>query len=266
MIKLKPLLTKQRLVEGFNRLVIDLNEYIGHIETNSPIHYYVKKYKKLDPEEELELIKKYQDKKDSKAFDRLIRGYSKYMISMIMKNKNKFANLDPNITTEEVFNTMIMNFARAINKFDADKGAKFFTYLDKWLYEVVRNYKHYITKSSLKIRNKSGSIDKAKNTEDGKLTMADLLADPDAVDNYKAKEKRDFMSNLAKKGFKKLTDDEQFVIRAKYGFLNAEEEDKILSKKGKVTNKTIAAHLNITAPGVRVIHVRSLLKLRKAMK
>ena len=131
MIKLKELVIEKKLIDGFNKLIIHLNEYIGHIKPNSPIKFYLKKYKKLNQSEENKLIKKYQTKKDSKAFDALIRSYSKYMIKMIMKNKSKFERVDFNVTTEEVFNAMIINFAKAINKFDPNKGYKFITYLDK---------------------------------------------------------------------------------------------------------------------------------------
>jgi DNA-directed RNA polymerase sigma subunit (sigma70/sigma32) len=105
-------------------------EDIRNIESSSPISYYIKKYEPIDdPEEEIELVKKYQKKKDPKAFDRLIRAQSKYILKLIMNNKRKLEKIDPNISTEEVFNVMIINFAKAINKFDTEKGARFYTYL-----------------------------------------------------------------------------------------------------------------------------------------
>ena len=145
MIRLKSLITERINVynqaNNFNQLLEDirsskstdtlLREYIGHIAPSSPISYYLKNYKKLEDKEVNALIQKYQKKKDSKAFDELIKMYSKYMVKMIMKNKSKLEKVDKNITTEEVFNAMIINFQKAMVKFDATKDLKFITYLDK---------------------------------------------------------------------------------------------------------------------------------------
>gem|GEM_PF-3740727 len=105
-------------------------EDIRNVESSSPIHYYIKRYEPIDdPDEEKELVLRYQKKKDPRAFDRLIRAQSKYMLKLIMNNKSRLEKIDKNISTEEVFNVMIINFAKAINKFNANKNVRFYTYL-----------------------------------------------------------------------------------------------------------------------------------------
>jgi len=281
MIELTPLISKRIKINiqatNLNKLIEDisnckntdtlLKEYIGHVDPKSPIHYYIKNYKPLSDDKINDLIARYQKTKDSRAFDELIKANSKYMLSMIMKSKHKLEKVDSNVTTEEVFNAMIMNFSKAINKFDVTKNLKFITYLDKWLKEVVFNYKHFISKSSRIVKNKSSSLDMKIGKGGGKQrTLGDLIADPDQVDMYSEKEKSDFMVALSKRGFSALSSDEEFVIRAKYGMLSSKLEDKILSGKGKVTNKTIGKFLGKTGAAVLNIHKRALLKLKKKLR
>lgn len=276
MIKLTKIIKEQIYKQPLNKLIEDINnadkyetlivEYIGHINSKSPISYYIKHYKPLDQQEENELIKKYQRNKDSRAFDRLIRAHSKAMLSLIMKNRNKLERIDPNITTEEVFNVMITNFAKAIKKFKPEKGNRFSTYLQNWLQEVIYNYKHFISKSSKIMQNRSSSMDMKIGKGSGKKrNLSDLIADPDAVDLYTDREKNKFMQQLSKKGFPGLNKKERFIIKAKYGMLDPQKEKKMWSHKGKITNQKIGDYLGITGMRVQQLHRTALKKLKKIL-
>ncbi len=91
-------------------------------------------FKKMSREEEVELIKKYRNKKDYTARDKLVLNN----IGLIKKIVKKFNYVGYDY--DDLFMTAMEGALRAVERYDIDKHTKFSTYMKECVVGVLKNY------------------------------------------------------------------------------------------------------------------------------
>ena len=237
--------------------MLKLKKILEYIDRpTSALDKYIKNRIDLSREEENKLIEKYNKSKDSKALDILLKSKGPYIAQFIWKYKKRFEYLDSNITFEEAFNMMVVNFLRALNTFDPEKG-KFITHLRPWLEEVGKNPSKIIGK--LKAKHKIISIDKPIKGKDKDMSLADLIKDPKA--NIERQHKYKELFKKFKIEIEKLPEKQKAVIKVALGF-----DPEHIIKKSKIKYADIAKELDMKKDVVGRQYLLAIKNLKKALK
>lgn len=229
-----------------------MNVYANDFNTTVQTYYTsLRKYKSISREKEKELFKQIKNNNNEQAKNEIIESHLKFVFDVAKCYKGK------GVPLEDLISEGNIGLAKAINKFDENKGIKFITYAVWWIKQSILE--------CLKKRNK---ISFNEVLEDDNLTNSNNDFCFDNVDdcneicdeNYNItteyddviKELNEVKSNVIKKLLKKLPYRGQKIIIYYYGLDN--EEEKNLDEIGQ--------ELGITKERVRQIKEKCLKILR----
>ncbi len=229
-----------------------MNVYANDFNTTVQTYYTsLRKYKSISREKEKELFKQIKNNNNEQAKNEIIESHLKFVFDVAKCYKGK------GVPLEDLISEGNIGLAKAINKFDENKGIKFITYAVWWIKQSILE--------CLKKRNK---ISFNEVLEDDNLTNSnndfcfDNIDDNNEIfnENYNItteyddviKELNEVKSNVIKKLLKKLPYRGQKIIIYYYGLDN--EEEKNLDEIGQ--------ELGITKERVRQIKEKCLKILR----
>jgi RNA polymerase primary sigma factor len=229
-----------------------MNVYANDFNTTVQTYYTsLRKYKSISREKEKELFKQIKNNNNEQAKNEIIESHLKFVFDVAKCYKGK------GVPLEDLISEGNIGLAKAINKFDENKGIKFITYAVWWIKQSILE--------CLKKRNK---ISFNEVLEDDNLTNSnndfcfDNVDDNNEIfnENYNItteyddviKELNEVKSNVIKKLLKKLPYRGQKIIIYYYGLDN--EEEKNLDEIGQ--------ELGITKERVRQIKEKCLKILR----
>lgn len=229
-----------------------MNVYANDFNTTVQTYYTsLRKYKSISREKEKELFKQIKNNNNEQAKNEIIESHLKFVFDVAKCYKGK------GVPLEDLISEGNIGLAKAINKFDENKGIKFITYAVWWIKQSILE--------CLKKRNK---VSFNEVLEDDSLTNSNNGFCFDNVDdcneicdeNYNItteyddviKELNEVKSNVIKKLLKKLPYRGQKIIIYYYGLDN--EEEKNLEEIGQ--------ELGITKERVRQIKEKCLKILR----
>jgi RNA polymerase sigma-32 factor len=94
------------------------------------------KTKILSSEEQLKLLKLWQETKNSRAFTKLVE--SNYRL--VTKIAYKYGRNNPRLESEDLIQQGLLGLSKAAEKFDLSKDVSFITYAHYWIDQSVRSY------------------------------------------------------------------------------------------------------------------------------
>ena len=92
---------------------------------------FKKSEKLLEKKEEYDLIKSWQDNKNSKSLNKLLSAYKKLVVSIT----KKFSSYG--LPQEDLIQEGTMGLVRGVEKFDPARGYKFSTYAYWWIRQGI---------------------------------------------------------------------------------------------------------------------------------
>ena len=234
----------------------------GTLYPSKALVKYINQKSKLKTEMDvINAISKFRKTRDKKIFNELIKKYSKMMANLIYTNTTRLLKVSPNLSFDEIFNTMVLNFNRAIELFDPNRKIMFSTYLNNWLREVIQNPRHFLDKFTAKNKKVIASLDVkyAKNSDNDGSTLGDSISDS-SIEDMEVSYKKSKMMIKVEKEIDKFPDNMKAVMKYKLGLVDTSE---VKNKTGSVTDVLIAKKLNISSPTVKSLYVTGLSKIKK---
>jgi RNA polymerase primary sigma factor len=240
--------------------------------------YKFANHKILTQEQEKELFKEYHTETSPKhkAYlrDKLISLNMKFAARCANTYNGKFSYVDQ----DDLKSYAMLGLIHAIDEYDYTKNVKFTSFAVFWIKSYinrnVEKYEGFIRYPSnlhrelyLKNINKEEdartlemqnnirgltSLDQqVSDSDENDKTLADSTYDHQAEDIIGSIYKNQ-LENLIDKAFKKLSYDEQYIIKNIFGF-----------NEQKITNKELANELNMTYEKLRSIRRKCLLKIKQ---
>ncbi len=143
-------------------------------------HYKQKinQYSVLEHHEEIELIRKYKTEKCEKAFNRIINGYLRLVVSIVEKHfKRKYSSID----TLDMISSGNIGLIIALNKFDLSKEVRFATYANWW---IIAKIQEFIVSNISIIKQNQKKVHKTLFTSDKSISIIpDLSLDTPISDS-----------------------------------------------------------------------------------
>lgn len=142
--------------------------------------------KTLEKEEELELVRLYQETGDRKAYTRLIEAYLPLVISIANKiNSKKILDL------EELIQEGNQGLLKAVDKYDPTRDARIGTYAWWWIYRHIIKYINQQRSQSTKEVYSLESLDYRIDTASGEARPDEVLEYVKLVDEFEKQLKTD---------------------------------------------------------------------------
>lgn len=229
-----------------------MNVYANDFNTTVQTYYTsLRKYKSISREKEKELFKQIKNNNNEQAKNEIIESHLKFVFDVAKCYKGK------GVPLEDLISEGNIGLAKAINKFDENKGIKFITYAVWWIKQSIleclkkRNkisFNEVLEDDNLTNSNNDFCFDNVDDNNEIFNENYDITTEYDDV----IKELNEVKSNVIKKLLKKLPYRGQKIIIYYYGLDN--EEEKNLDEIGQ--------ELGITKERVRQIKEKCLKILR----
>lgn len=227
-----------------------LKDFNNNYDVNAGIYFKdITNTTPLTRAEEKRLAKRWQNKKDVKARNKLVESNLKFAANVARNYKGL------GLSYSDLIQEANAGLFRAADKFEPDRGNKFISYAVNWIRESIL--------TALKKRNSLPSEELP--TDYNELELLDDIKDFEdiedereiIVDNIYIQEEYDYekekdIATIVKLLLDTLTPREQFVV-CKYNGIN-EKKPKTLEEIGN--------ELNLTKERVRQIHEKAMKKLR----
>lgn len=224
-----------------------MNTYVNDFTTTvKKYHKSLEKYQPLSRVRESELIKRAK-KNDLLARQQILESNLRFVFNVAQKFKGK------GVALEDLISEGNIGLVTAIDKFDEKKDTKFITYAVWWIKlamqecikknNLQREFETY-TEDSVTTSKKIKSSD---DEESGELVSNSFIHEQESVAKELSKEQKYILSKL----LQKLSDKEQYIIKACYGI-----------DRAPMTLEDIGDSLNISKERVRQIKEKSLRFLR----
>jgi RNA polymerase primary sigma factor len=212
----------------------------------------------LSKDEEIKLIKDYQNNGNEKSLHELVVRNQKYVIKMAKNYLNK-----SNLTLGELINEGCLGLMKAINKYDVNSDLRLLTYGTFWIKESITKSLH---DNSRFVRLPISKIKKlSKESKNGNITEPILINSIEdysegSLDFWEETPDYDLNDSEVKKkimdaSFAVLDNRERYIIESSFGFKN--DKKNTLGEIGEV--------LNLSKQRVRSIKIKALRKLRSEL-
>ncbi len=210
-------------------------------DTNKLYFKNIKDYSPLSKEEEHKLFKRYKNKKDLSARDKLVRSNLKYVASVAKHYKGR------GLSFSDLLEEGNIGLIKSIDRFDEKKDVKIISYA-VW----------QIKQSIIEAINKKGEIladelpkeyEKQIETNDEQDTDESIITKDEFKENEKYKDENNQVIN---KLLNVLSKRESEIIKEYFGLATGEEK----------TLEEIGEKYGLTKERVRQIKEKSMLKLR----
>lgn len=207
----------------------------------------VNEFEYLPLEKELELARRYQNG-DSDAGQTIVNSNLRFALKVSSYYFQSGHN------PMEIIQEGNMGLMKALDKFDPDRGFKFFSYAVWWAHACIRDFIYKDSKKALRFAPNLFPLDSAL-TDGSDEFFIDSIPDesPGQEEIFFSKQKRMFLSEFLSPDHRLLTDREKYILRRRF----LEEPMPTLSQ--------ISKKLKITKERVRQIQIKSLEIIRNYM-
>lgn len=214
------------------------------------LSHYVKRvneFEYLYLEEELELARQYKEG-DQEAGQALINSNLRFALKISTYYFKSGHN------PMEIVQEGNMGLMKALEKFDPDRGYKFFSYAVWWVHACIREFIYKDSKKALGFAPGLFALDSTL-SDNSDECFIDSIPDylPGQEELFFSNQKRELFSEFLSPNHRLLTDREKYILKRRY------------FEEPTPTLRQVAGKLNITKERVRQIQIKSLGIIRDYM-
>lgn len=200
----------------------------------------------LNPQEELELMKRLGTEEEPEAKSILVE----HNLRLVVYIAKKFDNTG--VGVEDLISIGTIGLIKAINTFNPEKNIKLATYASRCIENEILMYLRRNNKTKLEV-----SIDEPLNVDwDGnELLLSDILGTEEDIISKNIEEEVD--RNLLNKALAKLSERERLIVQLRFGLNTVDGNEK--------TQKEVADILGISQSYISRLEKKIIRRLKKEM-